>query len=397
MSVIAPILVAQVSVVESVLVFFAVVLVAFLLIGWVTSFIRFQDVLGLLNSEHADESIDSNSVLQLRLAKFLTESGREQVPFSLLKCSAPSGTVIEELIASWKSAVRASDWIIPLDDEGVYVLLRCDREDVEALWSRLCGLFPSVAASAWQVGAASFPEDGVSGRALIAGVDLAMEASVREGSLQWAEEVETEDEPELESEAEEQSAEPADAHNKLLDPLTGVLRDRVLSTYMHRQLNEYRLKKEPVALFCVGVDNMEQIRSFHGGEAHDQLLVEISKELQSILRSEDMIGRYEEHGFLALVGCNPNQAEGVAQQLCGTIQKKVCLFEGKRLRTTTTVGVGVYPEHGKNLHELYTKAQQVIDHCRENDIRGYAYYDEALHRKQKSRRNQSMEATRKLR
>ena len=134
-----------------------------------------------------------------------------------------------------------------------------------------------------------------------------------------------------------------------------------------------------------------------GGEAHDQLLVEISKELQSILRSEDMIGRYEEHGFLALVGCNPNQAEGVAQRLCGTIQKKVCLFEGKRLRTTTTVGVGVYPEHGKNLHELYTKAQQVIDHCRENDIRGYAYYDEALHRKQKSRRNQSMEATRKLR
>ena len=63
----------------------------------------------------------------------------------------------------------------------------------------------------------------------------------------------------------EEGDESAGGHDKLLDPLTGVLRDRVLSTYMHRQLNEYRLKKEPVALFCVAVDNMEQIRSFHGG------------------------------------------------------------------------------------------------------------------------------------
>ena len=38
------------------------------------------------------------------------------------------------------------------------------------------------------------------------------------------------------------------------------------------------------------------------------------------------------------------------------------------------------PKHGRNLHELYVKAQQVVDHCRENDIRGYAYYNEVLHR-----------------
>ena len=145
---------------------------------------------------------------------------------------------------------------------------------------------------------------------------------------------------------------------------------------MHRQLNEYRLKKEPVALFCVAVDNMEQIRSFHGKAAHDQLLAEISKVLQSSFRSADIIGRYEEHGFLILVGCKSDQAERIAQRVCGMIQKKVCMFEEKRLRTTTTVGIAVHPEHGRNLHELYVKAQKVVDHCQDNDIRGYAYYDE---------------------
>jgi diguanylate cyclase (GGDEF)-like protein len=394
---ITPILAAQINLVESILGFIAVVVFTFLLITWVMSFIRFQDILGLLNKEDVTESIASDSILQLQLAKFLSSSGREQIPFGLLKCSIPSGVSIEELEAVWKPAIRESDWIMPLDEQAMILLLRCDREDVEALWGRLCRLLPRVSSSAWQVGATSFPADGLSGRALLAGVNLALEVSIKEGSLQWAEEVKSEDEmdPETDPESDEESDESAGGHDKLLDPLTGVLRDRVLSTFMHRQLNEYRLKKEPVALFCVAVDNMEQIRSFHGEAAHDQLLAEISKVLQSSLRSTDMIGRYEEHGFLILVGCQSDHTEGIAERVCGTIQKKVCMFAGKRLRTTTTVGIGVHPEHGRNLHELYVKAQQVVDHCRENDIRGYAYYDEVLHRKQKQRPTQSMKATRK--
>ena len=397
MSMLDPIVVAQINPVESILSFIVVVVLTFLLITWLMSFIRFQDILGLLNREDVTDAIASDSILQLQLAKFVTASGREQVPFCLLKCSIPLGVSIEELEVVWKQTIRESDWIMPLDEQVMILLIRCDREDVEELWDRLCRLPPSVSSSAWQVGATSFPKDGLSGRALLAEVNLALEASLKEGSLQWAKGVELEDkmESETEPELDEESEESAVEHDKLLDPLTGVLRDRVLSTYMHRQLNEYRLKKEPVALFCVAVDNMEEIRSFHGEEAHDQLLAEISKALQSSLRSADIIGRYEEHGFLILAGCKSEHAEGVAQRVCGTIQKKVCIFEGKHLRTTTTVGIGVHPKHGRNLHELYVKAQQVVDHCRENDIRGYAYYNELLHREQKQRPKQSMKATRK--
>ena len=341
MSMIAPIL-AQINLFESILGFIAVVVFTFLMITWLMSFIRFQDIIGLLNTEDVTESIASDSILQLQLAKFLTASGREQIPFGLLKCSIPSGVSIEELEAVWKPAIRESDWIMPLDEQAMILLLRCDREDVEVLWDRLCRALPRVSSSAWQVGATSFPEDGLSGRVLLAGVNLALEVSIKEGSLQWAEEVEVEDEmePKTEPESDEEGDESTSGHDKLLDPLTGVLRDRVLSTFMHRQLNEYRLKKEPVALFCVAVDNMEQIRSFHGKAAHDQLLAEISKVLQSSLRSADIIGRYEEHGFLILVGCKSDQAERIAQRVCGMIQKKVCMFEEKRLRTTTTVGIG---------------------------------------------------------
>ena len=140
MSMIDPI-VAQINLVESILSFIVVVVLTFLLITWLMSFIRFKDTLGLLNSEDVTDAIACDSILQLQLAKFLTASGREQVPFCLLKCSIPLGVSVEELKVVWKQTIRESDWIMPLDEQAMILLIRCDREDVEALWDRLCGYF----------------------------------------------------------------------------------------------------------------------------------------------------------------------------------------------------------------------------------------------------------------
>ena len=49
------------------------------------------------------------------------------------------------------------------------------------------------------------------------------------------------------------------------------------------------------------------------------------------------------------------------------------------MRTIDTIGRAVYPNHGRNLHQLYTKAERVVSYCRINDIRGYAYFDEKMH------------------
>jgi hypothetical protein len=54
---------------------------------------------------------------------------------------------------------------------------------------------------------------------------------------------------------------------------------------------------------------------------------------------------------------------------------------GKKLKTTVTLGVSAYPDHGRNLHQLYTAGQNVLDHSRANDIRAYAVYDPEIHDK----------------
>ena len=396
---------------DSLLGFIFAVALSFVLLTWVASYLRFQDVLKLSKEPAGERSLSPASLFEIKLAQFLTESGREQNAFCVVKgILGDRGSVFEARV---RELLREKDCVVALED-GLYgLIIRCDREDVEAILTRLRNQLSKDVDkqdSEWRLGLAMFPEDGVTGRALVASADSARSQVVEEAFFAWHEpdldEEELEDEeahPEDEvgvqdaatDEEDEKEEEESSGGGRLLDPLTGVLRDRVLSTYMHRRLNEFRLKKHPVALFCVSVDNMDQILDFHGEAAHDALLAEVSRQLQSNLRSDDMIGRHEERGFMILVACVAKDLEVIAQRVCGAVQQAILTFEDRRLRTTVTVGISHYPEDGKNLHQLYVKADKVVTYCRENDIRGYAVYSEELHGLQKVKPAKSVKATRR--
>ena len=120
-----------------------------------------------------------DSILQLQLAKFLI-SGREQVLFCLLKCSF-LWISVEELKVVWKQTIRESDWIMPLDEQAMILLI-----DVIGKMLKHCGTIMQFTSAGIFLGVASratsFPKDGLSGRTLLAEVNLALEASVKEGS-----------------------------------------------------------------------------------------------------------------------------------------------------------------------------------------------------------------------
>ena len=399
----APLLAIQFPL-DSLVGFLGAALLAFVLITLVASYLRFQDVLRLSEEPAEEDALTPLSLLQIKLAHFLTESGREKYAFCVVKgYLGGRGASVD---ARLRELLRADDYAVELE-EGLYgLVIRCDREDVEPILIRLRDQLlreAGVVSAGLRLGVAMFPEDGATGRALLASADSALSGLEGEGFFGWYEPELDEEEGEGEEDSRLDDADDADEEEedegagggRLLDPLTGVLRDKVLSTYMHRRLNEFRLKKHPVALFCVGVDNMDQIQRFHGEAAHDALLAEVSQQLQLNLRSGDMIGRHEERGFLVLVGCGVEYMEAVAQRVCGAVQQAICRFEGKRLRTTVTVGISHYPAHGKNLHQLYVKGDKVVSYCWENDIRGYAVYAEQLHGRQKVLPAASIKATRR--
>ena len=165
----------------------------------------------------------------------------------------------------------------------------------------------------------------------------------------------------------------------MLDALTGVLKPSAVSAYMQRLMSDLRYKKKKAALFCIGVNNIEHIARFHGSEAADRVLVGVSRILQDNLRADDLIGRHEKYAFIALVQTSLDNTERIGKRISTYVQQCQIDFAGKKIKTTVTLGVAAYPEHGRNLHTLYQAGQKVLDYSRANDIRAYAVYDPKIH------------------
>ena len=167
----------------------------------------------------------------------------------------------------------------------------------------------------------------------------------------------------------------------ILDPVTGVLKPSVVPVYMKRMMSDMRHKKQHAALFCIGVNKMDHIERFHGEEAADDVLGGVSRILQDNMRADDLIGRHEKNAFIVLANCSLEQAEGIGRRISTLVQQSEFVTGQKKLRTSVTLGVATYPEHGRNLHQLYSASQKVLDHSRANDIRAYAVYDPEIHDK----------------
>jgi diguanylate cyclase (GGDEF)-like protein len=181
--------------------------------------------------------------------------------------------------------------------------------------------------------------------------------------------------------------------DSVLDPVTGVLNSSALAVYLQRRMDEFRQRKKEAALFCIGVNNMDYIQRFHGEAVANDLLAGVSKLLQDSLRADDLIGRHEEHAFLVLLQCSLNEAAEIGKRISTSVQKEQFLCGRKSLKTTITVGVSGYPQHGRKLNYLYQAGQKVLDYSRENDIRACAVFDPQIHDKMKSRPLRSIKAS----
>ena len=117
----------------------------------------------------------------------------------------------------------------------------------------------------------------------------------------------------------------------------------------------------------------------YGFLRNDDIIAGVSRILQDNVRATDLIGRHEKHAFLVLAQVSLENAETIGKRISTLIQQSEIVSGTKKLKTTITLGVAAYPEHGRNLHALYKAGQKVLDYNRENDIRAYAIYDPEIH------------------
>jgi diguanylate cyclase (GGDEF)-like protein/PAS domain S-box-containing protein len=139
------------------------------------------------------------------------------------------------------------------------------------------------------------------------------------------------------------------------DELTGLPMRRVIERHVNDLLHDD--DTEPFALAFLDVDNFKHINDYYGHAIGDALLVEVARRLGLDLRESDMLSRISGDEFLLLLNPIQSQQE-VADYIQFLLQRLRAPFfvDGSELFASASIGVSLYPEHGRSYEALRQNA-----------------------------------------
>jgi c-di-GMP phosphodiesterase Gmr len=162
------------------------------------------------------------------------------------------------------------------------------------------------------------------------------------------------------------------------DELTDLPTRRVIE---HRA-NNLLMGDEDGAMFALAfldVDNFKHINDYYGHGVGDALLVEVSKRLARDLRQSDMLARISGDEFLLLL--SPIQgAHEVEEFLQATLSRLAAPFfiDGSEIFASTSIGVSLYPEHGRSYDMLRQNADLAMYRVKNHGKGAVAFFDSSM-------------------
>ncbi len=115
------------------------------------------------------------------------------------------------------------------------------------------------------------------------------------------------------------------------------------------------------ALFFMDLDNFKYVNDNLGHSFGDFLLSELGKRLSESVRSQDLVGRVGGDEFVLFLRDIPNESVllGKAKMILSTISED--FYDGnQRHNIHGSLGISVYPDHGKTYEELYHHADLAL-------------------------------------
>jgi diguanylate cyclase (GGDEF)-like protein len=165
----------------------------------------------------------------------------------------------------------------------------------------------------------------------------------------------------------------------LSDALTGLPNRTMFNDIVQKTILGAQRKKKLVAVMLMDLDRFKEVNDTLGHHNGDLLLQRVSQRLQGVLRDGEMIARLggDEFGILIPEIGDRQACALVAKRLLKTLEEPV-VVGGLALQCEGSIGIAIYPEHGKQV-ETITRAADVAMYVTKESRSGYEFYDAALH------------------
>jgi len=149
----------------------------------------------------------------------------------------------------------------------------------------------------------------------------------------------------------------------LRDPLTGVLNRRGFEQEAAAHVED----GGRAAVIYLDLNQFKSINDRFGHQAGDALLKAFGHRLEYCLRPEDILARLGGDEFaIVLPGVGLDDAKHVARRLVDTASEAY-IIQGREIRCAASVGIALMPEHGRELWQLVSVADQAMYNVKSMD------------------------------
>lgn len=146
------------------------------------------------------------------------------------------------------------------------------------------------------------------------------------------------------------------------DHLTKLPNRRLFHDRIQMAITQSRRDKARLALLMIDLDKFKPINDNLGHSIGDLLLKAVAKRMQGCLRESDTLSRVGGDEFVVILPniSHEQDAQGVAEKIRLAINAPFDLAGGYKVSIACSIGIAIYPEHGKDEKRLLKNADDAM-------------------------------------
>lgn len=163
------------------------------------------------------------------------------------------------------------------------------------------------------------------------------------------------------------------------DALTGLPNRFQFEYQLSNAIEEAKRNKQKVGVMLIDLDKFKEVNDTYGHNVGDIMLQSVAKRLKDTIRGEDILARIGGDEFVVI-------AKGIKEPqdiltLAAKLQKAIhapIIIESKSFFMTLSLGIALYPDHGKKAEEIIKNADVAMYEVKESGRDGFVLFNQEM-------------------
>ncbi len=174
------------------------------------------------------------------------------------------------------------------------------------------------------------------------------------------------------------------SHNQMeylasYDTLTDLPNRSLLFKQLKQSIASLKKRNENGLLLFIDIDHFKEFNDNYGHQIGDEVLLSVAKQITSVCRKEDILGRLSGDEFLLISeNIHDEYAIDTIIEKIQNIFKKPQQIGNLSLDISISMGIAFYPQNGETPEELINAADQAMYSVKKQGRNNYAFYSQEM-------------------